>query len=137
MNKISYELTEVILSFLQNEELVNFMQTCKENYLVVKDTEKVGCIYTTQIINCSTCFKLKVFPIIINIKNEQIADNIKICSLKCKIMVLCKFPRCYFCFSSIQTPNHSMATRNRLFCSQDCVSGYMTNHRRDRIFLIR
>jgi hypothetical protein len=128
LNPISFDLLEVILSFVCTKDVKNFARTCKENYYAVEECIKVYRIYDCEICVCICCKKLTVDPVVFTVKMDMDTEkNYLLCSEKCKYHLIYRFPRCYFCLNTMGN-RRIMET---LICSEICEENLNSGQRRE------
>jgi len=121
MENLSPPLIEVILSFVQTEDVKNFGLTCKKYTAANKESRKIGWMYTIKISSCQHCQKFDLHSIVVNLKvanRDRKNKDFVICSKKCKHCLFCNFPRCNFCFNTVTYEDRIDRT---LFCSDTCT----------------
>lgn len=131
MNNLSPDLIEIILSFLTNQEIKQFLTLNKEYCKLIDESLSVGWVYDAKISRCNNCSKYKLHPYIIPL---QIAGYPKeyqhyiLCSEKCRCKLFYSFPRCFFCLNVIAYKQFD----HTLYCSRKCIEKSLQNISRER-----
>ena len=114
-------LIEIILSFVQTQDVKNLSATCRRFNNLINKCTTTGKFNSTKILNCKCCDKYNIHPIVLKLRiaNRPKGDRkYNFCSKRCKKTSVIYFPRCYFCFNTV---TYAEKLDRPLFCSEACI----------------